>query len=384
MWVVLYHFVGRPFAPAELGPLQPVIDRGYLGVDAFFLLSGLIIAHTWRERGERPVGEFLWARIARVWPAHAAVMVAFAVLVGLHELLGRGLVGSYPLDGFLRHLLLIDAWGLTTELTWNYPAWSISAEWAAYLAAPLVLTPLLRGRRTVLAAALVAGVLVLGAAQLPTVEGLAAWTDERALARIAATFTAGVAIAALVRPGERRRPAGLLLAGLLVGIGLVAGTDVVVVTGFGVLLAALYAWPAMDVPVPLLRLGVWSYALYLVHALVQVSVESALGDTALDGPAAAAGLAGAVVLSTGLAALVHHAVEEPARRWLRDRRPALAGPVRFAARVRAAVLLADRDVQVVLVEGVGEGPPADAVEGPRRPQGRRPGLEQPARERVAP
>ena len=34
---------------------------------------------------------------------------------------------------FVSNGLLVHAWGVLDELTWNYPSWSISAEWAAYL-----------------------------------------------------------------------------------------------------------------------------------------------------------------------------------------------------------------------------------------------------------
>ena len=35
-------------------------------------------------------------------------------------------------------ILLVHAWGVTDQVSWNVPSWSISAEWFAYLCFPLV------------------------------------------------------------------------------------------------------------------------------------------------------------------------------------------------------------------------------------------------------
>ena len=42
------------------------------------------------------------------------------------------------------HATLLDAWGIDRGLTWNFPAWSISAEFSAYLMFPFIVGPLMR------------------------------------------------------------------------------------------------------------------------------------------------------------------------------------------------------------------------------------------------
>ena len=42
---------------------------------------------------------------------------------------------------FLWHATLLDAWGIDRGLTWNFPAWSISAEFSAYLMFPSLSAP---------------------------------------------------------------------------------------------------------------------------------------------------------------------------------------------------------------------------------------------------
>jgi peptidoglycan/LPS O-acetylase OafA/YrhL len=57
---------------------------GYLAVDVFFALSGLVIAHAYegRLRAGLTPREFAWLRLARVYPMYLAGAVLGAVLVG--------------------------------------------------------------------------------------------------------------------------------------------------------------------------------------------------------------------------------------------------------------------------------------------------------------
>ena len=75
--VVLHHgAVGGP------------IPRGYLAVDFFFMLSGLVLAHVHGERfAQKPVPgavrRFLWLRLCRVYPVHFAITLCL-VPAGRH------------------------------------------------------------------------------------------------------------------------------------------------------------------------------------------------------------------------------------------------------------------------------------------------------------
>jgi len=44
----------------------------------------------------------------------------------------------YPWEALPVHIFLGQAWGSEYWITWNVPAWSISAEWAVYMLAPVV------------------------------------------------------------------------------------------------------------------------------------------------------------------------------------------------------------------------------------------------------
>jgi len=65
---------------------------------------------------------------------------------------------EFSVEGWWASLLLVQAWQFPVPGVWNVPAWSISAEWAAYLLFPLLVLPVRRlrePRRVMLAIALV-------------------------------------------------------------------------------------------------------------------------------------------------------------------------------------------------------------------------------------
>ena len=135
MWVVFYHFWDN------LSPSMPdVVAKGYLGVELFFVLSGFILSHVYLERfklGDFSYREFLWARLARVYPLHFTIILGLGLLI-----LGLAFAGIHAGDKLIvwsslpAQLTLTQAWGLGQGGGWNHPAWSISAEWFAYLSFP--------------------------------------------------------------------------------------------------------------------------------------------------------------------------------------------------------------------------------------------------------
>jgi peptidoglycan/LPS O-acetylase OafA/YrhL len=125
------------------------------------------------RQGVAILGEYLTARFARIYPAHLAMMLAFLAYVAVLGSAGFSFNEQrYRPEPFLLHVTLLDAWNLDRSLSWNHPAWSISAEFAAYLAFPLIVGPLLRLSRSkaalLLGALLIAFVLINGPARLTT------------------------------------------------------------------------------------------------------------------------------------------------------------------------------------------------------------------------
>lgn len=337
-YVVLYHFRATMFGlvPATRR-LDGFLEGGFLSVDFFFVLSGYIIAWNYLERmnrfDRRAYRAFLRSRLARIYPLHAAILALLAIFAFGSELFGNTLDQKFyaPRD-LVEHLLLVSSWRAEPRLTWNYPAWSISAEWLAYLLFPFGALLVQKFRpESVFLATLISAVAICFARSF-----LGIHSD---LARLAAAFPLGVALAALqLKPPAhhvvpRRRRRGPQAAGAAVGLLCLAsfpeaGPVVLACRDAAfllltVLLVALLA--GMDrssraVTIlgsrPILYLGSASYSLYLVHApvlvLFQRIVPAGRHSTAFGG------LLIVVLAATtfGAAHLGYRYIEEPARRAL--------------------------------------------------------------------
>src|SRR5258706_2626883 len=159
MAVVLYHFQGNFSYEFYLHKSTLLFSRGYLWVDFFFLLSGFILSHVHAEefnRGLTTYRTFLFKRIARAYPLH--VFTLFVLLLPACWPTVQAMQDRRTVASFVSNLLLVQAWGPTSHLSWNYPSWSISDEWAAYLLFPVILAFFYR---TSLALAAVAAVLAI-------------------------------------------------------------------------------------------------------------------------------------------------------------------------------------------------------------------------------
>jgi peptidoglycan/LPS O-acetylase OafA/YrhL len=136
-WVVLLHFYSDWLVLwPGLKNLELFAQRGYLGVDIFFVLSGFILSYVYL-RDPAPLTmsaykEFLAMRWARIYPAHFTILVILIVVLILSRAVGFPWVGSYSLKSLIAQLTL-TVWGPLGALGWNVPAWSVSAEWFAYV-----------------------------------------------------------------------------------------------------------------------------------------------------------------------------------------------------------------------------------------------------------
>jgi peptidoglycan/LPS O-acetylase OafA/YrhL len=232
------------------------------------------------------------------------------------------------------NLLLVQTWVPDFHLNWNYPSWSISSEWFAYLWFPIAWATVLRrmatGRRALvflgLCWAATVALYVLGN-ELPF----------RELIRVLPTFLAGTAVyLCLVR-----RPActprlcclpDLLLLGLAAVPFATTGrfTVALLLTGF-LALVYLLAYQRQNCTALWTHcfgvyLGEVSYSLYMTHTLAQKVCYKLLPAERFIGTSAAARLA--VVLGYLASVMIgslamYYVIERPSRRWLA--RPSLGG-----------------------------------------------------------
>lgn len=136
--VVLYHYQSE--GPFPLERLSPIFLRGYLVTDLFLILSGYVLGRAYsRQVAARTIsdGQFLLRRVLRIWPAHIAMLTAFAAVIFAAGLAGRapGHPESFQWSELPAQAFLIHAWAGQGG-GWNLPTWTLSALVVCYAAFP--------------------------------------------------------------------------------------------------------------------------------------------------------------------------------------------------------------------------------------------------------
>ena len=152
--------------------ITPLVDKLYLMVDLFFVLSGFIMYHVYggyfvEGFSIKKLMRFMRARFARIYPLHL-ITLFFMIALGLLAYFGGTYEGItavfYDFTAIPSQLLLTQAMGTHHEATFNTPSWSISVEWWAYVLFPFVLLLLARTKlwsRWFLGICIIAGYLAI-------------------------------------------------------------------------------------------------------------------------------------------------------------------------------------------------------------------------------
>ncbi|MGK2910001.1 MAG: acyltransferase family protein [Sphingobium sp.] len=336
--VVLYHIrSGASWAPHWL---IAAASKGYLAVDFFFLLSGFVIylsAHrAMLKDGPAAIKPFLLRRFARIYPLYG-VMLALTVLFALILEAVRGAADGYPWRELPLHVAMLQNWGLTDQLSWNHPAWSISAETAAYLIFPLLVlgTPISYARRSNLLAGMILTLTALAVIMMENGETiLGGDIPQFGLIRCLAEFTCGAMLCAfwLRGPDREIHAFGISLAGVAMFWGLWLAVGVSEIWAFPagaacLILALAHASSFRGNPLHwsgLQTVGEISYATYLSHFMLYIWFKIAF----VDDPMAVSPLLMLSYLALTLIAsfALHSFVERPGREWvsrIRRREPRL-------------------------------------------------------------
>jgi peptidoglycan/LPS O-acetylase OafA/YrhL len=144
------------------------------GVSFFFVLSGFILTHVYCRRRETTYLQFVWLRIARLWPVHAAMFIFVAALFPLRD---------DPFRTAAANLLLLQSYVPISAyyFSWDGASWSISTEFFFYLLFPFLLISLDRTWHWKLGAALAVSlsiILLVTWLDLPLVGGPLDVTQE--------------------------------------------------------------------------------------------------------------------------------------------------------------------------------------------------------------
>jgi peptidoglycan/LPS O-acetylase OafA/YrhL len=327
-WVVAYHF-REALAGAIPAFVTRFLDRGYLAVDLFFVLSGYVISlnySSWFQPSSKPADgyrKFLALRLSRIYPVHILVLVLFLInplavlLSSHHHSLGNMQLGYYALS-----YLLVQGWGLVDGPAWNVPAWSISVEWIAYIVFPCISRASLSigaSRLSALAFIVIFAIALVAALYLLHLLGLHDDFQLAGVARCLCEFSMGVGVCRLAEHTHNResyRSATLTVTALsiLAVIWWPEEEYALLPIGFAALVYGLSSEQGMFATAlrlaPVQWLGQISYSTYISHYLIKSWIKYVFLRPGVRPEWAFVAYATAVLVAS---ALLHYAVERPAQ-----------------------------------------------------------------------
>lgn len=333
--VMAYHYalVWAPDALAATG----LLGKGGLGVDFFFVLSGFILTHVYlsaRDAGQFHFGDFLWARLARIYPLHVVTTLIAIVILSIGYKIGTITDDPVYFEYVAKTLAMVHAWGTVDHFGLNAPSWSISAEWAAYLAFPgfLAIAIAARARPILFVTAAFATLCAADVfARAAFGKGVTELSFDFGVLRIAPEFLLGCALYMLaLKITASARTASIALGAAIIATLVmmhVRAPDVLVVAAMSaiILFAALRARAAPGgggasralAHPTLVYLGEISYAIYLTHRLVEYALIEIIAPMTGLQVSGLAPMFGCALASIVVAAGLHHAFERPVRTWMR-------------------------------------------------------------------
>jgi peptidoglycan/LPS O-acetylase OafA/YrhL len=336
LWVVSLHFedVTNLLAPASVA-LNWLMGAGANAVPLFFVLSGFVLLHTYHERFKifswAEYRRYLGLRVARIYPAYLAALLLMVGLVGAAVLRGTPhSEASYPVRWLPWEALMMHQWWQSDFFGWNFPDWSVSAEWFAYLFIFPLAIWLMKRLRGGVPAVLCVLIFLLAEPALRV-----HWTWKIPMVSLLFLTGAGLwkirhswsSAGGLIEEHLDLIGAVMLLFALAVGPAFSQYVFFVLIL-VSVCLLILGVTYRGGIPAyvlssrPVIYLGEISYSIYLIHGVVLRLLKIVLPVAHFEHAplllrlAVVFGNFAAVILA---AILLYHGVENPARRWLRRR-----------------------------------------------------------------
>jgi peptidoglycan/LPS O-acetylase OafA/YrhL len=309
-------------------------SRGYLGVDIFFALSGFVISYVYYQAARNKTLSwrgFVWKRLARLYPVH---LVTFLALVGycvVRQMLHLEMTDSDRFSGFgaMLNLLLLNSFGLDARGSWNVPAWSISAEFFAYVVIFPLLCRLWRTKNSRILVVFVAAAGMFWVSHLAAAKGSFSLSHDYGFVRIIPSFTLGFLLYQFLHHKGFKVPySGLAFCAAVLGFAmllfvpesyLILAVPLAILLLYGLIqpgkiLTGIFSNRSM------VYLGRISYSLYMTHWILLIPLSASFKMGLLEHPVTYGGMALyfiAYLLAALMAAvLCYSAVERPAHRWL--------------------------------------------------------------------
>ncbi|PHR91582.1 MAG: hypothetical protein COA69_10315 [Robiginitomaculum sp.] len=297
--VLAFHIAGvqrlhiAPDAEAELALLSGIWDRGYMGVDLFFVISGFVMVYVTRGLNSgsakssaytlKQVGRFLYARMTRIYPlwwVFSGLMalyfwIAYHVPADPYRISGAGEVVPYLAKSFLlipqHHLPVLSV------------GWTLIHEMYFYIVFAGILLLPKRALPLALAAWAACIALAFYAGLTSSSQSIAQSFPEVLFSLLSLEFIGGAFVGYLVTRGTTRAAGLCAIAGaILIVVGCLVFTSAEGTLGlwgrvavFAVPCSLLvYGLTGLEtrghfhMPDWIVQIGNWSYSLYLSHILV--------------------------------------------------------------------------------------------------------------------
>lgn len=325
------------------------VASSYLFVDFFFILSGFVMTHAYREQITHgmPFKRYALLRVGRLYPLHVFAHLLYAFSVLCKWLVYHAGVGasdpteSLNFASFWTNLFLLQGLGVHDYLYWNRPSWSIGAELFAYLAF-FGLTATLDRRGRILPP--LVGALLLYVVMLAFDERRLDITYDFGLVRCVAGFYLGSALLRLQKRWGARLELGRAAQGVaeavclalgLICVGYARASNLFVAGAVLSFAACIWVFSSRASGALggllgatwLRKIGLWSYSIYLLH-LVCLEVGGDLVEFAL-GIELSAGIGPRAIFLNAVVLAVIIAVS----RWTYER---IERPFRDLAKARVA------------------------------------------------
>ncbi|MEO7906010.1 MAG: acyltransferase [Saprospiraceae bacterium] len=337
------------------------VQKLYLMVDLFFILSGFIMCYVYEtyfnnSTESRKTIAFLKARLARIYPLHLVTLALLVLAVGITFAVGKHIYYNdfvlvlYNPKAIITNIFLLHSAHIHNMFTWNVPSWSISAEWLAYLVFPFLVKPFSKFSisQTLLTIVFIftlyAGLVFYIApnrVQMFPFLSTAADLDltyDWGFARGILGFILGMGVYRLFMNNVLKNTLGngLVLLGIVLLYSVYMHFNL---TDFGaplfysiILLSTAYGSKNMNAffdMAPLQKLGLWSYSIYLWHGVFILSVFEIqywlLTKPPVPGPPNYFGITNPfvllflfVVITIIIGALSYRFIEKPSRKWINN------------------------------------------------------------------
>lgn len=307
--VVIFHYTVR-YGELYGHPISPGLNmpNGHLWVAFFFMISGFVIELTLERTNKAK--DFVVARFARLFPTYWACMLLTMVAVSFLGLPNREVSWAT----WLLNLTMLNGYALIPYVDGVY--WSLRVELSFYIIAFFTYFILRKKCMTLIlftwllmhviyeyAPNLSSSIYFQGAVHIGAIK----YSD---------LFIAGIVYLKVFRKEAKLIHITLLLLSLAFRISISSAGESLAILSFNAIFLLIAFNIARPLRIkPLIWLGSISYPLYLIHQNIGFAIMRHLYT---HGVPTWVGIILTTVIAVITSWLIHRAVEEPSRRWIRD------------------------------------------------------------------